>query len=501
MERSSMSSNYYFKRQFLFCSNTIDNERKIFNHRAFKGFNIYTHPDLDVNTAHDDKSGVAVAAVGFILNPANPDQSGLEVLENFARDVRSVADAAGFLHGLTGRYALFALIRGQYYIFHDPCGLRSVFYKEDESGFFAGSSTEILKLATSLAQGEKYATYFSSKYVRDDIEHWIPSGCSLYDDVSHLVPNHYLAIGGTGQVRYWPTQPLAPLNVEAAAESAAKTFESSLAAAARRFPLAVPMTAGWDSRLILASSKRIAARIFFYTLQYRSLTRNSDDITIPRKLLRRLGYKHHVLDCRIDAAPDFMQAYEQNTLPSHFNDWGKIAYGLLKSYPQDHVCLKGNCSEIARCFYYPKGTHETINHYSQLVALERGWHELPFINRRIEQWMQSAAPLAQSCNIDILDLFYWEHRMGSWQAQSQLEWDVAQEAFTPFNNRALLQSMLATPAAMRSAPAYELYQKIIDRNWPKVMLFPINPPEAEPWLKAVLNKLGLVAPIKRILGR
>jgi hypothetical protein len=33
------------------------------------------------------------------------------------------------------------------------------------------------------------------------------------------------------------------------------------------------------------------------------------------------------------------------------------------------------------------------------------------------------------------------------------------------------------------------------------MLFPINPPEAEPWLKAVLNKLGLVAPIKRILGR
>jgi len=79
-------------------------------------------------------------------------------------------------------------------------------------------------------------------------------------------------------------------------------------------------------------------------------------------------------------------------------------------------------------------------------------------------------------NYNILDLFYWEQRAGSWFAQNCLEFDTTwYDVFFPFNSRGLLMEMLAVDEADRQAPGHELYRQLMLRLWPAVLSEPINP--------------------------
>ncbi len=85
--------------------------------------------------------------------------------------------------------------------------------------------------------------------------------------------------------------------------------------------------------------------------------------------------------------------------------------------------------------------------------------------------------------IDILDLFYWEHKMGSWQAQSQLEWDIVQEQYTPYNPSGLLELLLGTHADIGSVPDYMLYYRMCSLLWSDAMVEPVNPPKTRAKLR------------------
>src|SRR5690606_5525378 len=108
----------------------------------------------------------------------------------------------------------------------------------------------------------------------------------------------------------------------------------------------------------------------------------------------------------------------------------------------ERLCVKGCCAEVARCFYYPNGKHRTIRDMEDFIHLEQGWDSLEFVHEAISNWFFRARDAAERNRVDLLDLFYWEHRMGGWQAQSQLEWDISIEQYSPFNNRQLLETML-----------------------------------------------------------
>jgi len=183
---------------------------------------------------------------------------------------------------------------------------------------------------------------------------------------------------------------------------------------------------------------------------------------------------------------------------AHPNDWGKIAFGMIGSYPSERVAVKGNCSEICRCFHYKNGKHPLIESPDQIIELERGWQELPFACASISDWYDKAKSVAETTKVDLLDLFYWEHRMGSWQAQGQLEWDMVQEVYTPFNHRGLLETMLSAPARYRCFPHTDLYEKLCKALWSDVLKESVNPPEKRAKLNNFLRRFGLEGIVKSV---
>lgn len=493
-----MNSNLLFRRQFLMTPDSCAPLSHWQQARVGR-YHLYAHPDVQLTTATSADGNVTVALVGYIIDPANPESSNADVLNVIAGFADSVAALSDYLCSVSGRFVLILSSPAETLLFHDPCGFRTVYYTKYQGQVFIGSQPSIFKQVLPLTEGERFAFYMGSAYVKTRIEHWLPSGCSLYEEVQQLVPNHYLRLSTLEQVRYWPRRRLFERPAFEVVAEAADLLPRIMLAAANRFKLALPLTAGWDSRTILGASKNIADQIYFFTLQYRDLTPEANDIRIPAKLLRSLGLQHHIIDCDIAVPDPFREMYERNAVPAHMNDWGYMAYAMFTAIPPDRVCVKGNCSEIAKCFYYKYGTHPPVTAADQIIALVNGWSTIPFIRKQVSVWYDQASAVAAEANVDILDLFYWEHRMGGWQAQGQLEWDIVQEAFTPANHRGLLELLLSTPAALRCAPDYRLYRMLLKALWPEVLRQPVNPVPARKRLAQLFR--GVTAPVRGMGAR
>lgn len=432
---------------------------------------IYVHPDC----LFEKSSGIhSLYLVGYFLDPHNPQKSAKNILDSLSQE-KNIDNFPKKLYGLVGRFVLIIKLENDFIFFNDTCGLKTLYYTKNENGIYAASQPLLLNEVLELKKKSTYNEYFNSAYVAKTIEHWLPSGFSLFENVYHLIPNHYLKASAYKQKRYYPSQKLKKKNYDELLTNFSDLLLQIILSAHKHLDLAFTLTAGWDSRVLLSCCKDISKEVFFYTLRYRNMDDKHMDIKVPLALSSSLNLNFEIIDCEEEATTDFLEIYQQNTDLAHINDWGKIAYGMLENYPQGKFSVKGNCSEIGRCFYYPTGKHKKNVTVEDLLYFEKGWNKLSFIREEIEKWFASAKEAESRFKYDLYDLFYWEHRMGSWQAQSQLEWDIAQEAFSPFNSRELLDLLLSVDSAKRIADNPVFYQDVINILWKETLSEPINP--------------------------
>ena len=230
------------------------------------------------------------------------------------------------------------------------------------------------------------------------------------------------------------------------------------------------MTAGWDSRLMLALARQESRGAWCYTLIYPELPADTADVVVPARLLGRLGLAHHLVGVPASVDGDF-KAIEQANISSFKAAYGTDAQALHAVYPPGHLCITGDVAEVVKCYYrLPPGAGPvTARDLARFTLL--GDH--PFVLRAFEAWLAEAprddAPL--------LDLFCWEQVAGRWQALIRAEYDVVQECLAPLNCRHLLALLLSVDEAERRPPGYPLLHSIIEALWPDTLLEPINPPE------------------------
>lgn len=462
--------NLKYRRQFLLTPIETD---KLQNWQVEKldGHTLYVHPDCSLFKA--SSADRQYYLVGYFLNPHQPEKDSQGLLEEIS--CNEMGKIPELLYPLVGRFVLIIKEDGQFTLFNDACGLKMLFYTKRDEGLFAASQPLLFGEVTDLKRTADHEAYFNSTYVARDFEHWLPSGVSFYEGVHHLIPNHYVTGPDYKPRRFWPTQKLQEGDYAQLSDRFARLLKQTVHTAHKHMDLAFSLTAGWDSRIITSCCKDILDETMFYTLRYRKMDDENKDIRIPKALAKKLNLNHSILDCQKGMTEEFSAIYTDNSDMAHLNDCGYIAYGMYQTFPQDKVAVKGNCSEIGRCFYYSNGKHRKLTSASDIVRLEKGWSELDFINRQMESWYAPIKEEQGNFGYDLLDLFYWEHRMGSWQAQSQLEWDVVQEVFSPFSSRELLDLMFAINSSYRKASKPRLYVDTMKMLWPEVLSEPINP--------------------------
>jgi len=209
------------------------------------------------------------------------------------------------------------------------------------------------------------------------------------------------------------------------------------------------------------------------------------DIRIPTNMARSLNFELNILDNLQPLRRNFVSVLEKNvsrarsipktlTIQHHYD------------FLSDKISINGNASEIVRSFY---GYNHPDNIDGAYLAKINGYPNIEYIISSLDKWLEQAREFALIQNIDLIDLFYWEQRMGNWGSMFQAEQDIAIDEFCPFNNRQLLLLMMNADKKYRTGPNYILYQRIINSLWPETLSEPINPLNFKSKLKRLVAKV------------
>jgi len=406
-----------YRRQFLLSSEPIDGYPGWQSGRVAGKFFLMAHPELKFTQVRNPD--IELTLLGFIIDPHHSDWGDEDILDDLMRFSSDRDSLIRATLGLSGRWLMFYDNGRELIAFHDPCGLRSIYYTNNHVGPFLCASQPGLIASTLKLSYSEHARrdYLETPAYRDLLEYWLPAGATLYDELVHLRANHYLDIQKREQYRYWPWAEIEKINYDEALVRVSEILENSLYAASKRFSLALPVTAGYDTRLLVAASRKIHSDIYYYTLAYWHWDENSADIAVPHKLLTSMGIEHHILDCHSEMDEEFKQIYFNNVDLAH-PAWGDIAFSMLSQYPQERVAIKGSCSEISRCHHYKYEYPDVID--GERLTMFAKMQGSPLVVETMDSWLDESWPAANQNKVEILDLFYWEHRMGSWQPMSQL---------------------------------------------------------------------------------
>lgn len=434
---------------------------------------ITAHPELSL--CQRSNGGRSLTLIGYLVDPDHTLATDSSILDDLLGKYSSIQALVEATFRLGGRWLLIAQEGNRSYLFNDPMGLRQAFYTDTEctDGNLwvmsqSGMGAELLGLTMDPAAHD----YVNWRLSKGGTQYMWPGTSSPFREIRHLLPNHYLDLDTGHSHRFWPNKPLATLTVDAAVDHIARRMPQLIESVAHRFDLALGITAGIDSRLVLAASKVIRERLSYVSVRQVGMRADHADLMIPAKLLDKLDLPHEVLHVQPEMSDAFRQVYKKSNILAHAH-YGPDAEAILGHYGRTKVALTGSGSEICRTDMRLGIPWLENQPSAEFLAMQHigGLH--PFTIQSVREWCASAP---HDCGVELLDLFEWEQGHGNWLAMTQLEFNIAwRDIFTPFNCHDVLTTLLAVPKRDRESPANRIYRNIIGRLWPEVMEEPVNP--------------------------
>jgi len=225
------------------------------------------HPDLVAFQKF--ANGKSITLLGYILDPENPKATDEDILDSLIEKLISLDNVQPFIEStyrFGGRWVLIIDNGIEIYLFNDAVGFRQIFFTEKEftDDTWCASQTGILAEELKLQYDDDAVKQIHGCREKDDGEYWWPNDRTPFREIRHLLPNHYLNLTSNLCVPYWPNEDVPEMTLEESVEKGAKLLKALIESAANRYELANTITAGRDTRLLLAASRDIRHKIYFF---------------------------------------------------------------------------------------------------------------------------------------------------------------------------------------------------------------------------------------------
>jgi hypothetical protein len=444
----------------------------------FGDLRIRAHARLKLTVAASDVAQVAL--LGYILDPQRPDDDDEAIVERLAATSGTPQRLHENLEGTTGRYVLLFRTTTTTIVTGDALHFRHIYHAVPDHELVLTSSPGLFLsfFGYELTMNDGKRALLEMPEYEHHERHWYGDE-GMDDRLLKLLPNHYLDLR-TREVARVDIHPLEREEDEARAiAQASSILRGTYDALARRYRLLQPLTAGWDSRLLLAASREHSGEIEYFVFDRSSGA--GEDVRVPTALAARLGLRFKAIEPE-PPTEEFLELFRaDHTLPRILPKTANISYHYLQGYGSDVVNVNGNGGEVARCRYGWGRRPPSLDLVCECTPYGT---KSPYVNRQMAKWYAEALACEKELGLRVLDLFLWEQRMGHWGAQYPFEQDIALEEMSPFNNRGLLLALLRVNGKERKAPPYTFYRRLIADLWPAAMAEPINPGEA--WIKAMV---------------
>ena len=480
-----------YRRQFLLTSEDVNlcwHKTQVNN-----TLHVYNHPDLNVEVYGKDNRKIIL--LGYIID-SEQSISQSEILSNLINSSGNFSELCGLTYALTGRFVLIYVENQEVKILNDPCGLRSVYYSFEEDRIFIGSSPMII----ADVQGKKETKntqileFINSPEFTLNESAWFGDK-TIFDNIFHVMPNHYLDCEKQKVERYWIGK-ITNLNLTDVVMSVGEMLQNSIVEMSRRVPIQLAVTAGWDSRILLAASKQTKVTTKYFVSSMDILPDSHMDIKIPNLLAKNNDFEIEVIRNITEIDEEFIEILKRNVMNARVLPKTKTIYHFYRN-KEKRVTINGNASEISRLFYgIVADEFVTAEYLAKLMNYEK----FEFVVAEFQSWLDNTREFAKTNQIPLLDLFYWEQRMGNWGVHYPNEQDIAVDEFTPFNNRKLIIELMCIQNEYREESNNVLYKQIIESMWPELMQVPVNPLSLKQKVKGLMPS-NLKMEIKKFMHR
>lgn len=475
----------HYRRQFLVANKEID-ELQDWQHRKIDNVHLFAHPDLEIT-----EIGIPIATVlllGYLFDPFHPAKTNLDIISDIISRVNRFEDLITVIKDYAGRYAIIYKDKTSFTIVHDPLGLREIYYCTQPNKVICGSQPNLLdafsepKLGVTKNRDILEFYNHDMKLVRSG-RLWVGDE-TYFQDVKHLMPNHYLDLQSLRAKRYWPSKKLDRIDLDKAVKLSCEYLKGVLKAVTSRYPVMMAVTSGTDSRSLLAASRDVQDKIYYFINKHPRLNDESADIRTPKSIFARLNIPFHVHEVEVPVDEEFRKVFLKNVFMSTELLLPAI-YNVYYKNHQGKVNLLG-VGEIGR-EYYGDAPRDLDGYY---LAYCLKYRYSSYATAQCEKWLTEIKDIATACNVDIMRLFLWEGLLSNWGVVGNSESDIAIEEFDPYDSHYIYEIMLSVDPAQG-----DLFEGMFREMWPELLEFPFNPPDipetAGFWIRHWLNRLGL----------
>jgi hypothetical protein len=365
----------------------------------------------------------------------------------------TINEVEEFYQQAAGKWALFLVEQGRIYL--DPYGSLACVYSAER---------EIVASTPTLVEGEWDEEILHTIGLPEK-DTWLPSGLTTMKNVKRLLPNHYLHLDDFTSVRHWPTSDLSiDPHIDGGVRTIASSIQNTIDEVAKVHPISFTLTAGRDSRMILASARAHAQNATFVTF---AEPKETLDMQTAERLAKQLNLQHEFIPIR-HATEEELQTWLSLTGVSLAGGIWKI-HKTLEKLDRTRVLFPGTAGEVGRAFYWKSSdsAHMKLTVKDILTRCRLPHHSR--LTAATDQWLKD---LQDFNAFTILDLSYIEQRLGCWAAPSHYGNTTSLFEFSLFNSRPVFEAMMRLPYEYRKKQM--LPQDLCNHCWPDVLQLPFN---------------------------
>lgn len=374
------------------------------------------------NTEITDSSG---RHVGFVLGHAvsagdNKEDNLLELNVNNFGDIASVIHA--FQTQYVGSYLGFVLFANRLWMFGDPCASYP-FVFDHETGR-AASAASVLFDQTTYQNRIDDSLMAATNLARDD---WLPSGLTAHGGVERILPNHALDVEAGKIIRTWPRRSDLNCTATLSFDRMVKLLQRVCAGFSQIGEKCfLPLTAGYDSRVVLALASRSASTPIAYTIK----TPTGFDEYIAAKLALQLGIQHEIIFPRV--ADRLSQVQWAKSCGNVVGGANMRLFPTISFAGPSDVSLSGAGGEIGRSYYWSPADKESTPLSPNTLLQRMKLRPLPALIDKTKAWMSG---LPTEYAFALPDIAYVEQRMGAWGGPQRYGNPYRPISLSPFNTR------------------------------------------------------------------
>lgn len=451
-----------FKRQFILTQKKGFQLRSVWNSNKIGNYSLYSHPDLEYSFCKS--TDVELHLLGCMLSYKDYTLSNSDIISKLVQH-KSIIEVINNIAEYSGQFVIVYKSRDDIYIVNDATAQAEVYYDDNFSSF--ASQPKLLKEVLNLEKNcdSEFLEFYNSKIFKQK-KNYLGNTTNL-KGIYHLRANHFINIKSKEEVRYFPNCKITHLALPIAAKQAVKMLIGYIKAVEHRSKIVIPVTAGYDSRILFLASLETNAKYFI--CKHKNMDDNHYDLVIPKQLTK-------IYDKPFEIIPDNENIYADDYEASI--DFPRFPDQHGKNF-DDSIYLNGNISEIARNYY---GYHKNLN--APKLATILGYSNLRLADKFMQSWIDKNRDRFSELGYDLLDMIYWEEKMGNWAAKAKTESAALnRQVISPFNSHELLKTLLSVPRKYRDSYNNKLYDLIIKEMSPEAAKIPINPGRKESIIK------------------